>query len=343
MIRRLMPLRVSFHKAVVAAALLVLAGAAAGTSAQEEIALTATRRVFPEAGAGVRSVKCDAAGNYYVLTGTGASVSVYDPAGKLLRKLPPGGGGATAATFGEDMDVDAKGNVYVADRGANAVRIWNADGSARTFPVSGPFSIAALGEGEVAVATLLGPHLVTVYDTAGKVLREIGEPEDISSHKELNRFLNIGQLARDAKNRLYYGFLYLPEPTVRVFDRLGYAGGDIQVTSLDVMPRAQAARREIEKEEKRGEAPRPQRVLSAVGVDPATGEAWIALENVLHRFDADGNRRGSYRIYTKQGARLEVTTILIEPGKMLVGNDPIGIYEFERPDRNPDGTRKFAN
>jgi hypothetical protein len=332
---------------IAAVALLALAG---GALAQDDFELKAASRVFPGIGPGLRSVKRDAAGNYYVLTAPAASVSVFDPTGKLLRKVPSyeGVSGPQAAelhgiSFGEDVDVDAKGTVYVADRGANAVKIWWADGSARMFAVNAPVSIAILSGGEIAVATQQGPHLVTVYDSNGKVLREIGTPEEMSTRPELNRFLSIGRLARDAQDHLYYGFQYLPEPTVRVFDRQGYASGDVQVATLDVMPKAQALRREIQKQEKRGDSPVMRRVLTAVGVDQETGEVWIALENVMHRFDRDGNRRGSYRVYTPQGARIEATVLLLEPGKMLIGGDPIGVYEFERPDRNKDGSVKFRD
>jgi hypothetical protein len=348
MIRKLMQEGVQrILKIFAAGALLALAS---GAFAQDDFVLTATSRAFEGIGPGLRSVKRDAAGNYYVLTAPAASVSIFDPTGKLLRKVPayesapgPRAVELRGISFGEDMDVDAKGTVYVADRGANAVKIWWADGSARMFAVSAPVSISVISGGEIAVATQQGPHLVTVYDTNGKVVREIGNPEEISSRSELNRFMNLGQLARDAQDRLYYGFHYLPEPTVRVFDRQGYAVGDVQVATLDVMPKAQAMRREIEKQEKRGDPPVMRRVLTAVGVDPATGEVWIALENVMHRFDRDGNRRGSYRVYTPQGARLEATVILLEPDKMLLGGDPIGVYEFERPDRNKDGSLKFRD
>jgi hypothetical protein len=38
-------------------------------------------------------------------------------------------------------------------------------------------------------------------------------------------------------------------------------------------------------------------------------------------------------MYTPEGARLEANTILIEPDRMIIGGDPIGIYEFQRPDK----------
>jgi hypothetical protein len=52
------------------------------------------------------------------------------------------------------------------------------------------------------------------------------------------------------------------------------------------------------------------------------------------RFDREGNRRATYRIYTPQGAKLEATTILVERDRLLIGADPLGIYEFERPEKN---------
>ena len=114
---------------------------------------------------------------------------------------------------------------------------------------------------------------------------------------------------------------------------MGYAGQDIQYTALEAMPAAQAARKEIQRQERRGDQPSLKRILTAVGVDRSNGEVWIALYNTLLHFDKEGNRRASYKIYTPQGARLEATAILVEPDRMMIGSDPLGIYEFDRPDK----------
>ena len=106
----------------------------------------------------------------------------------------------------------------------------------------------------------------------------------------MNRFLNIGQLGTDAQGHLYYAFGYLPEPTVRQYDHLGYAGQDIQYTAIDALPTAVAVRKEIERQEQRGKEPTFKRVLTGMGVDRANGEVWIALNNNLLHFDAAGNR-----------------------------------------------------
>ena len=76
-----------------------------------------------------------------------------------------------------------------------------------------------------------------------------------------------------------------------------------------------------------------RRVLTAVGVERETGKVWMAVRNTLLRFDKDGTRRASYQIYTPEGARLEASVILVEKDRLIVGNDPLGIYVFERPDK----------
>ena len=323
------------------AVMCLLACAASGVLAQEEGDLIAKKRLFPAIGPGLRAVKKGADGRMYVLASPTPGLTVFDGAGKQvlsIGELPPSAGGANATqaliAFGEDCDVDAEGKIYVADRGANVVRVFSADGAPlRSIPVKNPVSVAALPEGEVAVGTLREPHLLIVFDKNGRDVREFGDPEPIADRQELNRYLNIGQLATDATGHLYYAFTYLPEPTGRQYDRVGYAGQDIQYTALEEWPAAQAARKEIERQEKRGDQPSLKRTLTAVGVDRANGEVWIALYNTLLHFDAEGNRRASYKIYTPQEARLEANTILVEKERLIIGSDPLGIYEFERPDK----------
>src|SRR6266446_1930269 len=329
-------------RALEALCLLVCAGEIA--AAQDEGDLTARQRIFPGVGPGLRTVKRGADGRLYILASPSPGLLVFDAQGKQvlsISELPSADTGAKTGralvTFGEDCDGAADGKIYVADRGANLIQVFSPDGTLlRSISVKNPISVAALPEGEVAVGTLREPHLVIVFDKNGRAVREFGDPEPLAERAELNRYLNIGQLATDAQGHLYYAFAYLPEPTVRQYDRLGYAGQDIQYTALEAMPAAQAARKEIARQEQRGEQPSFKRILTAVGVDRTNGEVWIALYNTLLHFDKEGNRRATYKIYTPQGARLEANTILVEQDRLIIGNDPLGIYEFARPDKkNP--------
>src|SRR6266852_738546 len=277
----------SIVKVLVATCL--LACAVGRASAQDESDLTARQRVFPGVGPGLRAVKRGADGRLYVLASPSPGLVVFDAQGKQVLSIgelavasSAVSAGRALITFAEDCDADADGKIYVADRGANLIQVFTSDGSPlRSIPVKAPVAVAALPEGEVAVGTLREPSLVIVFDKNGRDVREFGEPETITERAELNRYLNIGEMATDGQGHIYYGFAYLPEPTVRQFDRLGYAGQDFQYTALEAFATAQAARKEIERQESKGKEPSFKRVLTAVGVDRTNGEVWVALYNTL--------------------------------------------------------------
>jgi hypothetical protein len=326
----------------IAALVCVLGVSAVNVFPQGEGDLTAKMRLSPTIGPGFRAFRVGADGKTYVLASPSPGLLVLDAKGKQLFAISESSTDSKvrngAIAFGEDCDVDAEGRIYVADRGANAVEVFAPDGTMlRSMQVPAPLSVAAIGEGEVAVATLREPHLVIVFDKNGRDVREFGDPEQISEREDLNRFLNIGQLASDPQGHVYYAFNYSPEPTVRLYDRNGYgAGADIRYLALEAAPAAQAIRREIVQQEKHRKSPSFKRLLTAVGVDRTNGEVWIAVggDNLLH-FDKDGNRRASYQIYTPEGARLEANTIYVDRDHLIIGSDPLGIYQFERPDKSP--------
>lgn len=318
-----------------AAVTCVLSAVAISASAQYEGELTAKRRVFADAGNSIRGIK--RAGERICILGS-QGLQVFDA--KEQKVLTVGASSAMSAasrpegvSFFENFDVDGEGQIYVADRGANAVVVYSADGRRFTsFSVKAPMSVAALAGGEVAVSNLLDPHLIVVYDKNGRDLREFGELEDISSHADLNRFLNSGFLATDAHTNIYYAFIYAPEPTVREYDRNGFAIQTIQFAEIEAFATAQAVRKEIERQERKGKAPQFKPILTAVGVVRETGEVWMALHNRLLRFDKDGNRQATYQLYTPEGARLDASSILIDKSRILIGSDNAGIFEFERPE-----------
>jgi hypothetical protein len=322
------------------AAMCLLACAAAVVFAESEGDLSAKKRLFPTIGPGLRAVKQGADGRTYILASPSPGLVVVDKKGQQVLAIPTAAIGEKAdpsgIIFGEDCDADSDGKIYVADRGANAVEVFSPTGQLlRRMSIPAPISVAAIGDGEVAVATLREPHLVVVFDKNGRDVREFGDPEQITGREDLNRFLNIGQLDSDSQGHVYYAFSYTPEATVRQYDRYGYgAGPDVQYTALEAASEAQALRREIVRQEKHQKSPTFKRNLTAVGVDRATSEVWMAVGNTLLRFDKEGNRRASYQLYTPEGARLEAKTILVRPDQLIIGSDPLGIYAFDRPDKS---------
>ncbi|HUL35738.1 MAG TPA: hypothetical protein VL128_17780 [Candidatus Eisenbacteria bacterium] len=305
--------------------------------------LMAKRRVFPSIGPGLHAIHRGSDGKYYLLASPNVGIAVFDPTEKRLAVLgaPPAAPTANQAsgssiTFGADFDLDSHGNLCVADRGSNLVKILAPDGSLHlSIPLNSPLSVAALPDGEIAVTSPQSLHLVSVFDSRGRLVREFGDPEPLSARTDLNRYASIGRLASDPQGHLYYGYTYFPEPLIRQFDSLGFAKLDFQLTTIDAFSEARATRKEIQRLEQRSDPPSLQPILTAFGIDPVSGDLWMALNNTLVHFDKDGDQRSEYRIYTPDGARLEANCILVEDHRLLIGADPLGVYEFARPDRNP--------
>ncbi len=307
---------------------------------QYESDLVAKRRLYRDLGAGFREIRLGPNGNYYVLTAPAPALLIYDSSGKRIGEFPSPSAAAVkgaALVYGESFDVDHDGRVAVCDRGAKAVKIYSPSGAlAATIPMPVPVSVVFLPGDELAVASPDTEHLVTAYDLGGKLVRDYGDREEIADRADLNTQVNFGHLLVDDMGNNYFYFDYLPEPTVRKFDHVGYLALEVSLKTLEFEPAAQAARKAIARSEDTEKSiPSLHRIISAVGVDPQTQELWIAMGTLLMRFDKDGQRLSSFRTYLPSGARLEASQILVERDRLLIGADPQGIYEFPKPEKLP--------
>ncbi len=204
--------------------LLISSAAFCQSDYEVEPELLARQRILPAVGPGLQAVARGPAGRYYVLTAPNRAVSVYDSTGKPIDQVPenPKAKAPEAIVFGVSLDADEAGRLVVADAGANAVKVYAADGSlVVSFNVAQPVSVALLPGGEIAVTSQSSDHLISVYDTSGKLVRAFGDPADLSDRPDLNHLVNLGRLARDTAANLYIAFDYIPEPTVRKFDLHG--------------------------------------------------------------------------------------------------------------------------
>ena len=327
--------------AAMATVLVVLSSPArAQEQYQYESDLVAKRRLYRDLGAGFREIRLGPNGNYYVLTAPAPALLIYDSSGKRIGEFPSPSAAAVkgaALVYGESFDVDHDGRVAVCDRGAKAVKIYSPSGAlAATIPMPVPVSVVFLPGDELAVASPDTEHLVTAYDLGGKLVRDYGDREEIADRADLNTQVNFGHLLVDDMGNNYFYFDYLPEPTVRKFDHVGYLALEVSLKTLEFEPAAQAARKAIARSEDTEKSiPSLHRIISAVGVDPQTQELWIAMGTLLMRFDKDGQRLSSFRTYLPSGARLEASQILVERDRLLIGADPQGIYEFPKPEKLP--------
>jgi len=305
---------------------------------QFETDLAANRRVFKDVGPGFRDIRRGPNGNYYILTAPAPALLIYNAAGTLIGEIPSESAARSkgaSIVYGESLDVDREGRVAVCDRGAGAVKIYAPNGTlAATIPVPAPISAVLLPGEEVGVSSVNANHLVTVYDMRGKVVSDYGDREEISDRPDVNNQVNWGHISTDEAGNTYFAFNYLPEPTVRKFDRAGYLVLEISLKTLEFQPAAQAARKAIARLD-RNSPPELHRIISAMGVDSRTQDIWVAIGTLLMHFDKDGQRVASFRTSMPHGERIEAATILVEPDRLLIGADPQGTYEFPKPEKLP--------
>ena len=321
---------------------LAVLGAARFTPAPQETLepdMLARARVLPDAGAGLIALRRDVAGRYYVAASPANAISIFGADGKRIGQVPdPNSAGATANTkivFAADFDIDSAGRLLVADRGANAIKIFAPDSSLLgTIPIPAPTSIAALPGEAFAVTSLRYRWLMAIYSyggNSGKLVRVIGEPKDFAPGFDPSHTPDLGRVTTDPAGNIYFAFAFLPVPTVRRFDRFGYAGNEITMDEFA----ANARHRELFSSGSDDDRPAAKIGIGALAADPVTQEIWVALGNSLLRFDKDGTRIGNYHPLSPARAPLVPKTILVEPERLLLGTESWGIFAFVRPDKSP--------
>lgn len=302
---------------------------AAGQDVEPEILSRA--RVFPEVGPGLIALKRDATGRYFVAASPASQVSIFSAEGKRVGQIPDASSQDPAKNakigFAADFDIDSAGRVLVADRGANAIKIFSPEGALTvTIPFAAPTSIAALPGDEFAATSLRYKWLMAIYGENGKLTRAIGEPRDFLAGFDPNRTPDLGRVSSDPAGNIYFVFSFLPVPTIRRFDRFGYAGNEI---ALDEFAPDTGRRDLLSLDRRDTRAAKPQ--INALGVDPLTQEIWVAVGSDLLRFENLGARLGAYRALSPSGAPLVPKTILIERDRLLIGTDSWGVFDFAKP------------
>ena len=293
--------------------------------------IEARARVFPEVGPGVAALKRDAAGRYYILAAPANTVLIYGGDGNRIGQVPNAQSHGARIIYASDIDVDVDGRLFVADRGANAVEIFSADGSLlATVHVMTPMSIAALSGLEFATTLLRSDHLLSVFSAQGTLVRAFGEGPRSAAKQGDHGQLSPGHVYGDGRSQIDFVFTDLPDPGIRRYDRFGYAAWETSLPASEFEPAREA--RQWTTVTIGSQAPPPRPVIRALAVDPETEEIWAAIGNELLHFDKDGNRRAAYLTSTKQGARIEAAALLVEHDRILIADDPSGIFDFALPE-----------
>lgn len=247
-------------------------------------------RLFPGVGAGVAALKRDSSGRYYILAEPPDKILLFDAAGKPAGQIPNANSRGATIAYAVDIDIDARGNLFVVDRGANAVKVFTPAGSlAATVHVLAPTSIVALPDGQFALTTLQSSRLVQVMNERGVVVRSFGDPADQPNQNPTAQqdqgavaqpILDRGRIVGDSVGNIYFSFAELPDPTIQKFDRFGYSAYETAVTADKFGPNL------------RGSSPvQFGFTMSALGW-PTGISAWTDLHSLTSLSFGGGMRRG---------------------------------------------------
>ena len=104
---------------------------------------------------------------------------------------------------------------------------------------------------------------------------------------------------------------------MRRYDRTGASTLEIALNTLEFAPEATAKRRVIQDQDEKGKPIDLKPVINAVGVDPVSGDIWIAVDDELVHYNSTGDRKGeTYRTFTAEGTRVAPVSILVEPSRL---------------------------
>jgi hypothetical protein len=200
-------------------------------------AVPSRARVFPEISSGVTAMKRDSSGRYYVLATPANVIWIFSPQGKRVGQIPSADSATAKIQFAVDFDLDTTGRVLVADRAANAVEIFSPDGSLLAkIPVFAPTGVVALPDKQFAVSTLRSKRLVEIRDEQGRLVRSFGDPVEAGVDPDSKKLQNAGKISGDGTGGIYFAFAALPDPTVRKYDRFGYAATDARFAASRYEP-----------------------------------------------------------------------------------------------------------
>lgn len=311
------------------AVLLCLAGGSLSLAfAQEATELLVTRRVALESG-GWRTggVQRDGEGNYYVLSPTAGVVWIYDkdfgPKGHIAV------GGDAEGRGVRDFAVGRGGELAVADwDDGGKIRVFNKEGTVLSeFAVPRPWSVAVFSTGEILVSGHQRDRLVSVFSQDGAPLYGFGGLLPVVTEPDRNAWLNVGQLAVDDQDNIYYAFSFAPEATIHKFSRDGRLLAQFRPEGERLRQAAVEARARLEEKQGFGGLV----LISDIALDPENGDLWVGSVH-LYQLSPEGATEAVYQLKVGSGRSVNANHILVAEEQLVVTSRLHGVWTVPKPD-----------
>ncbi|MGH9783365.1 MAG: NHL repeat-containing protein [Terriglobia bacterium] len=309
-----------------------LLGCSVGFAQYSPTQYRAEERVFIGTGPGTRAIAY-AGGRYYALVHSDRSVLVYREEGTFVGRVGSFGQGPGDLSAPRDVWVDRESRIYVADWGANKIKIFDKRGEyLHSFSFLGPKAVAVLSSGEICVVGSPTEHLISVFDQRGQFVRGFGDPLQIVDEPQLNAFLNFGKIAVDRQDNIYFAFFFSPSPTVRKYSRNGALLLEFRPDGEKIRAGVVEAQTGITRKLREGGVG-GSGVLTNIALDERSGDIWVSSASHIYRYDSQGKLRDVLKTFTPDGTAMNADEVVIIGESVFIGSLPQGVFRFRYPDR----------
>jgi hypothetical protein len=227
------------------------------------------------------------------------SLVIYDGQGGVISQIETGFHSSPG-----DPVIDDRGNLYLINSAKDEVGMISPGGQwyGSFKPHERPFSLAALGNGNIVIASPNHGKLLHIYDNSGRKLQSFGDIKVFDGKDYVqNHFLNRGKVVVDPSDNIYFIFKYAPVPTALKFSKKGKLISEFPIEGRAIDLQVELARKHL--------SSRPMNdiggfvITNSAAVDPTTGHLWICMNGssksgVVYEYSPKGKKLREYSFIT---------------------------------------------
>ena len=301
-----------------------------GGHAQDEV--RAYRQVAYESGHGTLTLKKGPDGGYYALNQADRCVWMFSPSGSSTGRISSFGMGPSDLLSPKDLAIDSEGNAIIAD-GSNSVKVLSPRGQLLiSIPFQRPEHVAILSDGRILVSGFPKEYLMSIFDAQGRFLANLGMPAKVDENAFFNAVLNMGIIAVDKTDDIYYIFQYMLVPTVRKYKPDGTLVAEWHLTVGEVSEHTLAAANRRYQENKKSAHYGGIQILTAGTFDSDSKTLWVASGAQITQLDPSGHPLRIMKLVRPDGRPLQAEGLIVNRNTIRASTSMAGIFEYQKPE-----------